>query len=159
MAQPPASQQEPQVDVAKLYVWIKSVESKVNNLLREMDVIKNEFLKKQLDLKKDAKTLSEDVLKLRQEQERSTAKMDLVIKELRQTAGVEEVLTLKKYIDLWNPLHFATQKDVERLVEQKLQLKQDSSALPEKSPGSASSEVLSDEEGQTHKKEKHLPFQ
>ena len=46
--------------------------------------------------------------------------MDLIIKELKLTAGKEEVLILKKYIDLWNPMNFATQRDVERLVEEKI---------------------------------------
>ena len=46
--------------------------------------------------------------------------MDLIIKELKITAGKEELMTLKKYIDFWNPMNFVTQRDVERVVEEKM---------------------------------------
>lgn len=115
--QPP---QMPSFDTSKLYVWVKSVESKVNNLLREIDVLKNDFIKKNNDLKKDIKTLNDDLMEIKHEWEKTNQKMDLIIKELKQTAGKEEVMVLKKYLDLWNPLHFATQRDVEQLIEDKL---------------------------------------
>jgi hypothetical protein len=44
----------------------------------------------------------------------------LIIKELRLTAGREELETLKKYVDLWSPMNFVTQRDVERIVEEKM---------------------------------------
>ena len=46
--------------------------------------------------------------------------MDLIIKELKKTAGIEEVMTLRKYVDFWNPINFVTQRDLERAVETKL---------------------------------------
>lgn len=129
-------------DQARLFVWVKGLEAKMNILLREVDLLKNDLLKKHTDLRREVKTVSEDLLQTRREQEHTLQKMDLIIKELKQTAGMDDVLTLKKYLDLWNPLHFTTQVDVERLIEQKLQ---ENSSLPEDAE-------------QTHKKEKHLPF-
>lgn len=110
----------PSFDSSKLYVWVKSLETKVNNLLREVDVIKNDFIKKSNELSKELKVLSDDFLEMKHQREKSEQKMDLVINELKRTAGKEEVMTLKKYLDLWNPLHFATQRDVERLIETQL---------------------------------------
>lgn len=118
--QPP---QMPGVDTSKLYIWVKGLESKVNNLLREIDVLKNDFIKKNNDLKKEIKTLNDDLMEIKHEWEKTNQKMDLIIKELKQTAGKEEVMVLKKYLDLWNPLHFATQRDVEQLIEAKLSLR------------------------------------
>jgi len=121
----------PEFDNAKLYVWIKGLESKVNNLLREIDVLKNDFIKRSNQLSKDFKTLSDDFLDTRHEQEKINQKLVLIISELKQTAGQEEVLTLKRYLEYWNPLNFVTQKDLERAVESKLEeLKQKKS--PEK---------------------------
>jgi len=107
-------------DTAKLYVWIKGVESKVNTLVREVDVLKNDYIKKHTDLKRDLKIFNEDVLTLKRAQEQAQQKIDLVIKELKQTAGVEEVAVLKKYVEFWNPLNFVTQKDFDRAVQAKL---------------------------------------
>ena len=110
-------------DPARLYVWVKALESKINNLLREVEVLKNDFSKKNTDLKKDAKMLNADLLELKRERDKTQQKMDLVIKELKQTAGLEEVMVLRKYMEFWNPLNFVTQRDLERVVESKLALR------------------------------------
>lgn len=104
-------------DQAKLYVWVKALESKVNNLLREINVIKNDSTKKQGDMKKELKNLSEDIMELKRDEAKNIQKMDLIIKELKQTAGIEEVRTLKKYVEFWNPMNFVTQRDLERKVD------------------------------------------
>ncbi|MDP3698989.1 MAG: hypothetical protein Q8R47_05370 [Nanoarchaeota archaeon] len=114
---PPASG----FDSGKLYVWVKGLESKVNNLLREVDVLKNDFIKRANQLNKDFKTLSDDQVDIRHEQEKMNQKMALIINELKQTAGVEEVMTLKKYVEFWNPLNFVTQRDLEKAIESKLE--------------------------------------
>ncbi|MEW5897170.1 MAG: hypothetical protein AB1668_05730 [Nanoarchaeota archaeon] len=101
----------------KLYVWVKGLESKVNNLVREIDVLKNDFIKRSNQLNKDLKTATDDLVELKHEQEKTLQKMDLIISELKKTAGSEEVAMLKKYIDLWNPLNFVTQRDLQRAVE------------------------------------------
>ncbi len=115
-----SAEPQPGLDSAKLYVWVRALESKVNNLLREVDVLKNDFTRKQGDLKKELKTINDDFVELRHQQEGMLQKMDLVVKELRKTAGMEEVQVLKKYLELWSPLNFVTQRDVERVVESKL---------------------------------------
>ena len=125
---------------AKLYVWVKALETKVNMLIKELDLLKNDLVKKNLDLRKEVKMLSADLLEVKHAQSLSVERMDLVIKELKQTAGIEDVMTLKKYIDFWNPLNFVTQRDLERAIEKKI--------------GSLD-EV---DEEKTNKKEKHLPF-
>ena len=109
-------------DNAKLYVWIKGLESKVNNLLLEVDVLKNDFITRANKLNRDFKTLNDDLVELGHQQQKMDQKMVLIIKELKQTAGAEEVMTLKKYVEFWNPLTFVTQRDLERAVESKLEL-------------------------------------
>ncbi|MBU1112205.1 MAG: hypothetical protein ABIG93_00505 [archaeon] len=108
-------------DNVKLYTWVKALESKINNLNREFALVKNDLIKRNNDLKKDMKNLDKEVFDLRGQMEESTKKIDLVIKELKQTAGNEEVQVLKKYIEFWNPMNFVTQKDLDRFFEQKKQ--------------------------------------
>src|SRR3989344_4918561 len=119
MATKPLPPDSGNFDAAKLYVWIKGVESKVNTLVREVDLLKNDSIKKQNDLKRQLKITGEDLLELKRAQEQARQRMDLVIKELKQTAGLEDVAVLKKYVEYWNPLVFVTQKDVERVVQAK----------------------------------------
>ncbi len=119
MAAQPATTAAP-FEPAKLYVWVKSLESKTNNLIREVDLLKNDVLRRQGQLKKEYQVMNEDLVEFRHQQEALVQKMDLLVKELKKTAGSEEVQTLKKYMDLWNPLNFVTQRDVERVIEAKL---------------------------------------
>jgi len=121
MATPPTAPQAEGFDPAKMYVWIKGLESKVNNLIREVDVLKNDFIKRANQLNKDFKALSDDQLEVKHEQEKTNQKMMLIINELKQTAGQEEVMTLKRYLEYWNPLNFVTQKDLEKAVENKVE--------------------------------------
>ena len=130
MTQAPEAPSVSGFDNAKLYVWVKGLESKVNNLLREVDVLKNDFIKRANQLNKDFKTISDDMVELRHEQQKMDQKMVLIIKELKQTAGMEEVMTLKKYVEFWNPLNFVTQKDLEKAVESRLEAQKVQAAPP-----------------------------
>jgi len=114
------------MDPSKLYVWVKSLESKVNNLLREMDLLKNSSIKRSEEMKKSLKAMNDELLEMKSEQQKMQEKMDIIIKELKQTAGVEEVAVLKKYIDLWNPMNFVTQKDLDRALNTKIALLKES---------------------------------
>src|SRR3989344_4101552 len=109
MATPPPMSQPQEFDNSKIYLWLKGLESKVNN-----------FIKRANQLSKDFKNVSNDFLELRHEQEKINQKMTLIINELKQTAGQDEVATLKRYIEYWNPLNFVTQKDLERAIESKM---------------------------------------
>ena len=116
--------QEGSFDQAKLFLWVKGLETKVNNITREIDSIKNDFIRKTNELKKEFKTLNVDLLEFKRDHEKTVEKVDLIVKELKQTAGQEEVQTLKKYLELWNPMNFVTQRDLERTLNSKLQIKQ-----------------------------------
>ncbi|NQV91213.1 hypothetical protein HQ489_01955, partial [Candidatus Woesearchaeota archaeon] len=74
--------QEPGFDQGKMYVWIKGLETKTNNLLRQVDVLKNDLMRKNADLRQDVKSLNEDVLELKRMREKDQERMDLIIKEL-----------------------------------------------------------------------------
>ena len=106
-------------DNAKLYTWVKALEVKINKLTREFELIKNESIRRNNDNRKDFKHLTEEVLEFKNNQDKISQKMDIIIKELKKTAGIEEVQVLKKYIEFWNPLNFVTQKDLDNHFEAK----------------------------------------
>ena len=116
----PPSRQSSGFGEAKLYVWVKGLESKLNSLIREVDILKNDLIKKNENLRKNIKVINDDLMEVKHEQEKTTQKMDLIIKELKQTAGIEEVTTLKKYLEFWNPLNFVTQQDLDKALEMKM---------------------------------------
>ena len=115
----PAPTQE--FDATRFYTWVKALESKLNGLRREFELLKNNTTKHNSEVKQEIKTLNQDLVELKHSQEKVKENQELIIKEIKRTAGKEEVEVLKKYIEFWNPMHFVTQKDVERLIDQRLE--------------------------------------
>ena len=48
-------------------------------------------------------------------------KMKMIIKELKLCSKSEDLTVLKKYIDLWDPVRFVTQNEVEKIIEEKIE--------------------------------------
>ncbi len=106
-------------DNAKLYTWLKALEIKINRLEREFNLVKDNLGKKSQDSNKKMKSIEQDFVDTKHDVEKANTKIDLLIKEIKQTAGKEEVEVIKKYIEFWNPLNFVTQKDLERMFDTK----------------------------------------
>ena len=77
----------------------------------------NDFQK----LHSNLQSTDSEILDLKRQINDFSQKLDIIIKELKMTAGQEELNTLKKYLDLWNPSRFATREEVEKIIKEKLQ--------------------------------------
>ncbi len=64
----------------------------------------------------EIKTTFSDVNELRKEISELKDKLSLVSTALNETVKKEDVKVLEKYIELWEPLNFVTQKEVESLI-------------------------------------------
>ena len=105
---------------SRLYTWVKAMEGKLNRVTREFETLKNSSITRENETKKDFKHLESEIIDLKHNQEQLTKKMDLIIKELKQTAGNEEVQVIKRYIEFWNPMNFVNQKDLDRYFDRKV---------------------------------------
>ena len=114
----PAPKQE--FDSSKMFTWVKSLESKLNGLRREFELVKNNATRTSQDSKQKIKNINSELTDLQHKVSKMDQKLDLIVAELKRTAGSEELDVLKKYIEFWNPIEFVTQRDIERIVEQKV---------------------------------------
>jgi DNA primase len=48
-------------------------------------------------------------------------KTRLIVRELKSCAKNEDVMMLQKYVNLWDPVKFATLNDVERIMNEKVE--------------------------------------
>ena len=67
--------------------------------------------------------LQSDVLNLKKDIDDMNHKLSLIIRELKLTAGKDELKTLTKYLDLWNPARFATRDEVVKMIGEHIQHK------------------------------------
>lgn len=114
----PAPTQE--FDSAKMFTWTKALESKINGLRREFDLVKNNSTRSGQNTKQNIQNINSELTELSHKVSKMEEKLDLIIAELKRTAGSEEVDVLKKYIEFWNPMEFVNHKDIDRIIEQKV---------------------------------------
>lgn len=100
---------------------LRQLEERYNNLRKKIQVIEENMLNTQrttnLDIESIHGELTDMTLKINDFRD----KLDLIINDLRSTAKQEDVALVKKYMDLWNPIHFVTHSEVEKIVNQILE--------------------------------------
>ena len=100
------------------------MEEGFTNLRKFFQVTEENMIAKHKHFSADIKTLTSDINEIRKEVQEIRDKLILVIKELQNVARKEEVKVLEKYINLWNPVKFVSQNEVEQIINEILEKKQ-----------------------------------
>ena len=110
-------------DINTLSRRLRLLEEGFTNLRRFFQVTEENMLAKNRHYSAELKTLTSDINEIRKEMQEIKDKLILVIKELQSVARKEEVKVLEKYINLWNPLKFVSQNEVEQIINEILEKK------------------------------------
>ena len=97
---------------------LKSLEGRYQDLGRRFQLMDNTALQEKKRFSKELKVADEELLELKKVVNEVKTKMDTILSELQTVAHKEDLATLQKYIDLWEPLKFATRKEVEKMIEE-----------------------------------------
>ena len=95
---------------------LRVLEDRYMNSRRKMQLVEQNMLanhKKALD---EIKLVKSEIDDLKHTIAEMQNRIVMLIKELRMGAKKEEVDTLKKYVELWEPVKFVTQGQVENIV-------------------------------------------
>ena len=103
---------------------LRVMEERYTNLQSELRVTEENMINRNKRLSTDIKTLTLDITELRKEVTEIKDKVLAIIKEFQVFAKKEEVQILKKYLEMWEPLNFATHNEVQEIIEEKLAKKQ-----------------------------------
>jgi len=68
----------------------------------------------------EIKSLRSDFTEMKRTIQHVEDRIITVIKELRLMASKENVDVIKRYIELWNPVKFVSQDQVEKMIEEKM---------------------------------------
>ncbi|MFT4311725.1 MAG: hypothetical protein ACMXYF_00670 [Candidatus Woesearchaeota archaeon] len=115
---PPPPQNAPAMaqQMASVSRRLRMVEEVQSNMRRKMDLHEQNTLEDLKKIKKDLELFFEEKDELARQIKSIKSDMTKIIQELQQTAKQNEVKTLEKYIEIWNPVQFVTQKQVERIA-------------------------------------------
>lgn len=111
-------------DVNTLSRRLRLLEEGFTNLRRFLQVTEENIIAKNKHYSAEIKTLASDIHEVRKEIQEIRDKLGLVIKEMQSVARRDEVKILEKYINLWNPIKFVTQNEVEQIINEVLEKKQ-----------------------------------
>ena len=108
-------------DINTLSRRLRLLEEGFTNLRRFFQVTEENSIAKNKHFSAEFKTLASDINEIRKEIQELREKLMLVIRELQTVARKEEVKVLEKYINLWNPIKFVTQNEVEQIINEVLE--------------------------------------
>ena len=111
-------------DINTLSRRLRLIEEGFTNLRRFFQVTEENILAKNKHYSAEIKTIASDIGEIRKEIQEIRDKLVLVIRELQTVARKEEVKVLEKYINLWNPVKFVSQNEVEAIINEILENKQ-----------------------------------
>ena len=110
-------------DINTLSRRLRLLEEGFTNLRRFFQVTEENIIAKNKHYSAEIKTLASDIVEMRKEIQELRDKFSLVIRELQTVARKEDVRVLEKYINLWNPIKFVTQNEVEQIINEVLEKK------------------------------------
>ncbi|MBL7054263.1 hypothetical protein ISS05_00730 [Candidatus Woesearchaeota archaeon] len=99
---------------------LKVLEEAFTNIRKGLQVAEQNMLSKNKTSSTDIKTLTSDINEIRKEMLDMKEKILMIVKDLEGAAKINEVKVLEKYINLWNPVKFVTQNEVERIIDEKI---------------------------------------
>lgn len=120
MEQGQVSQQDIINELSSINRTMRTVEDKLDNLRRKVQVIEKNMLDADKKLFSDMRTSTSEISEMKHKLEDFNDKMKLIVKELKMGATKEEFEVLKKYLSYFEPLNFVTKKDVGREIDYKL---------------------------------------
>ena len=107
-------------DINSLSRRLKLLEEGITNLRRFFQATEENVIAKNKHYSAELKTINSDISEMRKEMQEVKDKLMLVIRELQSVARKEEVKVLEKYINLWNPVKFVSQNEIEDIINEVL---------------------------------------
>ena len=112
-------------DLSTLSRRLRLLEEGFTNLRRFFQVTEENIIAKNKHYSAEIKTIASDITEIRKEVQELKDKLLLVIRELQTVARKEEVKVLEKYINLWNPVKFVSQNEIEGIINEVLDKRKD----------------------------------
>ena len=110
-------------DMNTLSRRLRLLEEGFANLRRFFQITEENIIAKNKHYSAEIKTIASDIMEIRKELAELRDKLSLVIRELQTVARREDVKVLEKYINLWNPIRFVTHNEVESIINEVLEKK------------------------------------
>lgn len=123
---------------------LRMLEERFVSLRKSLQVNQQDGLSKHKKSTIEIRNITKEIDALKKDFNSLQDKITLVVTEMQQLARKDDVITLQKYINLWEPIHFVTRNEVQRVVEEVLSKRKEGFPEPMK-PKEGSKKDLKEE--------------
>lgn len=95
---------------------LRMLEEQYSSIRRNIQVSEQSVIKIGKETKADTAVLHSEISEIKTQIAEIKDELKLIVQELKATAKNEDVMVIEKYVNLWEPIKFCTQKDVENIV-------------------------------------------
>jgi len=107
-------------DINSLSRRVRVLEERNSSVQNRMGIIEQNMLSRYKQLNSEIKTMLSEMSELKKDIGEMKDRILMFIKELQMCAKKEEINTLKKYIELWEPVNFVTHNEVKDIIKEEL---------------------------------------
>ena len=100
---------------------IRINESKISSLRERLLVTDSNMILEYKKLSYNIRSLQHEIQAIKKEVYEIRESIRDMIKEMQNFAKKSDLKVLEKYINLWNPLNFVTDKEVKKIIDEELQ--------------------------------------
>lgn len=105
-------------EITNLSTRLKVLEERTTNMKKKDQIIEQNMLSSRKKYSDEVEILKEEIDEMKKIIKEIENKVILLIKELRMSAKKEDVNVIKRYLELWEPVKFVTQNQVEKIVKE-----------------------------------------
>lgn len=98
---------------------LRVLEERYTVLRRKGQLAEENFIRDMQELRSSVAAVSEEATALRRVLVEIDDKLDRFLEQAKNAAPREDVLLLKKYIEMWDPLQYVTRIEARRLLEER----------------------------------------
>lgn len=102
--------------VSDLSRRLRVLEERYSVLRRKGQLTDENLLSAEKEVRDELGSLQQEVTELHRLLLDIDEKLDLFLEQVKRAAPREEVLVLRKYLELWDPVRFLTREEAERLL-------------------------------------------
>ena len=95
---------------------LRLLEERYSGMRHKSQVMEQNMLKNNKDIKKDVRVMSEQLDDFHREINSLKDNFKIMISEIKECAKRDDVKILQKYIDMWEPIQFVTRREMIKLI-------------------------------------------
>ncbi len=105
--------------IVDLNTRIRVLEERHNTLRERVLIVNQNMVDEYKKLLQEIKTINSDIREIKGDLNSIKDTIRHMIKEMEYFARKDNLKVLEKYINVWNPLNFVTEKDVIRIINER----------------------------------------